>query len=178
MANSFDQLAAQPRSLSEELFGRSAHLKIFVSSKMAGGVYVTERSSCAETVDQIGFARAWYWERDSNAGPYCSEKVCLGHAAMSDGLILILGDELTEITRKEYEVARARRIPTFVFIDQRFTRDVGTETFITSVRRRRSVTKDFGNIAELQSHVQDALVQFVSQSWRRTSHEIWRKSRG
>jgi hypothetical protein len=170
-----DQLGAEPRSLSEELFGRAVELKIFVSSKMAGGAFVAERLSCAATIDRTGYARAWYWERDANAGPYCSEKVCVGHAAMSDGLILILGDQLTDITRKEYEVARRRHIPTFVFIDQRAKPDAETQAFIETVRngRRRSVTKDFANLAELESHVQTALMQCVSGSWRRASYLDW-----
>ena len=90
MADLFTELIAEPRSLTDELFARPGHLKIFVSSKMAGGVYIVERSGCARVVDGTGIARAWYWERDAKSGPYCSEKVCLGHAATADGLILIL----------------------------------------------------------------------------------------
>jgi hypothetical protein len=176
MPDLFAELAGEPRSLTEELFGRSNHLTIFVSSKMAGGVYVAERSGCADTVDGTGVARAWYWERDANAGPYCSEDVCLGHAATADGLILIVGDEITPITMREYEVAQARGIAIFVFVDQRQVQTADTQTFIRSVRHD-SVTKNFGNLSELQTHVLNALSEFISRSWRRTTHATWERSR-
>ena len=139
---------------------------------MAGGVYVAERELCAHAVEGTGIARAWYWERDANAGPYCSEAVCLGHAATADGLILILGDELTPITRREYEVARARDVPTFVFIDQRATLDGEARAFVAA-ERAHSVTKNFRNVSELQTHVANALTHFAIQSWRRTTYANW-----
>ncbi len=177
MANAFVELAAQPRSLTEELFARPDYLKIFVSSKMAGGVYVVERSGCAAAVEGTGIARAWYWERDANAGPYCSERICLGHAATADGLILILGQELTRITRQEFEVARARGVATFVLLDQRETPNADASEFVASVRAH-SVTKSFGNLSELETHVIDALRQFAVQSWRRATHRAWERSGG
>jgi len=172
MAKLFSQLASEPRSLTEELFARPAHLTLFVSSKMAGGVYVVERERCAYAVEGTGIARAWYWERDANAGPYCSEIVCLGHAATADGLILILGDELTPITRQEYEVARARDVPTFIFTDERTTQQDAVRAFV-SAERAHSVTKNFRNVSELQTHVVDALKYFAVQSWRRTAYATW-----
>lgn len=176
MADLLLELAAQDRSLSEELYGRPGHLKIFVSSKMAGSVYVVERRSCADAVDGTGMARAWYWERDASAGPYCSEGICLHHAATADGLILILGDELTPITRREYEVARAREVPTFVFVDQRQTRSPDATRFLNDVRTD-SVTKNFENVAELQTHAVDALRSFMVYGWRHTSYSRWERGR-
>jgi len=177
MPDLFAQIAAEPRSLTEELFARAGHLKVFVSSKMAGGVYVVERASCAEAVDGTGIARAWYWERDAYAGPYCTEAICLGQAATADGLILILGDELTPITRREYEIARAKGVATFVFVDQRLAQDGDAQAFVASVRRD-SVTKNFANVSELQSHVVDALRTFAVQSWRRTTYGTWQQQSG
>ena len=58
MAKLFSQLAYEPRSLTEELFARPEHLTLFVSSKMAGGVYVVERERCAYAVEGTGIARA------------------------------------------------------------------------------------------------------------------------
>jgi hypothetical protein len=176
MAKLFSQLAYEPRSLTEELFARPEHLTLFVSSKMAGGVYVVERERCAYAVEGTGIARAWYWERDANAGPYCSESICLGRAAAADGLIVILGDELTPITRQEYEVARARDVPTFIFIDERATQDAGARAFVWA-ERGHSVTKNFRNVSELQTHVVDALKHFAVQSWRRTTYATWRRRR-
>ncbi len=172
MLDAVEGLAMQPRSLTEELHGRPEKLKIFVSSKMAGGVYVLERKHCAKSIDGSGFARAWFWERDAQAGPYSSEQVCLQQAATSDGLILILGDDLTPITGKEFDVAHRRKIPTFVFADERQPRNAETEAFFRSVQGH-SVTKNFENVAELETHVTGALLQFAARSWRRTSHQAW-----
>jgi hypothetical protein len=171
------ELAAEPRSLSEELYGRPTHLTIFISSKMAGGVYVIERRRCAETVDGTGMARAWYWERDANAGPYCSNEICLQRAAHADGLILILGKELTNITRQEYEVALRRHVPTFVFIDERQAQNAQARAFVATAREH-SVTKNFANEDELRTHVLSALREFVSRSWRTNTHETWARRRG
>jgi hypothetical protein len=177
MSDLFAQLVAEPRSLTEELFGRSEHLTIFVSSKMRGGVYVAERRGCAHVVDGTGVARAWYWERDAKAGPYCSENVCLAKAATADGLILILGDELTSITRQEFEVAHSRGVATFVFIDERQKQDACAQAFIESVHARHCVTKNFANAAELETHVSEAVRTFQVQSWRRATHATWKRGR-
>jgi len=171
------ELVAEPRTLGEELHGRPPRLSIFISSKMAGGVYVTERRRCAETIDGTGMAGAWYWERDANAGPYCSVEVCLRQAAHADGLILILGDQLTDTTRQEYEVARGRGLPTFVFVDQRQTQNAEAQAFVTAARGH-SVTKNFANEDELRTHVLAALAEFVTRSWRQNSHEYWQRHRG
>ena len=71
MSDLLSELVTEPRSLTEELFGRPEHVTVFISSKMRSGTYVVERARCAETVDRTGLVRAWYWERDANAGPYC-----------------------------------------------------------------------------------------------------------
>jgi hypothetical protein len=178
MADLLSRLAGEPRSLTEELSGRPQHLKLFVSSKMSGGTYTVERQGCASAVDGTGIARAWYWERDTSAGPYCAEGVCLGQAASADGLILILGDELTQMTRREYEVAREREIPTFVFIDERLALNVEAEEFVRAERAGPAVTKNFTNLSELKTHVVDAIHTFGVQSWRRASHSKWSAGRG
>ncbi len=178
MADLLSKLVAEPRSLTEELFGRPEHLTLFISSKMRSGTYVVERQRCAETVDRTGLVRAWYWERDANAGPYCSLELCLKRAATVDGLILILGDELTATTRQEYEVARGRSIPTFVFIDQRETQNDDAKSFVESVRNHHSVTKNFENLVELEAHVFSALREFNARSWRTQVNATWASGRG
>jgi len=179
MSDLFDRLVAEPRSLNEELWGRGRLFRVFISSKMAGGAYITERKGCAETVDATGLARAWYWERDAAAGPYCSEEVCLQNAARSDGLILILGDELTRMTRLEYEVARSRHVATFVFIDKRHTQDSEAHAFIAAIREQGGpVTKNFINESELATHVIDGLAEFFSKAARSHNYRSWERSRG
>jgi hypothetical protein len=168
------QLIAEPRSLTEELRGRPAHLRIFVSSKMRGGTYVEERLLCAEVIDRTGLFQSWTWERNTKAGPYCALDICLGHAATVDGLILIVGDELTDTTRQEYEVARARGVRTFVLIDQRETQTEETREFIAQVRAE-AVTQSFENLAELEAHVIGAIREMNSLNWRRQAFADWQR---
>jgi hypothetical protein len=77
--------------------------KIFVSSKMVGGALSDERAAAIEAIDEFPLTRAWAWERDAHAGPYSSERECVAQAGTSDGLVLIVDDELTPVTRKEFE---------------------------------------------------------------------------
>lgn len=169
MSDAADHWLSSPRSLSEELFARPDELKIFISSQMRGGVLAFERIAAAEAVERIpSFARAWYWERDADAGPYCSEPVCLGHAATSDGLILILGRELTPVTRREYEIAYARGVATYIFLDQRVEPDAGAKAFIDQ-ERDHAITKGFKNASELQTHILESLMRFSVGAIRRTN---------
>jgi len=172
------ELLAEPVSLTEVLHGRPPYLRIFVSSKMRNGVYVAERRLCARAIDKTGLFRSWIWENDANAGPYCSEAVCLRHAATVDGLILIVGDELTEITRKEYAAAHGRGAPTFVFVDQRETQNEQVRAFIQSVRDSPAVTKSFANLAELEAAVLAAIGEMNSLSWRSQAHAAHQRRRG
>lgn len=159
-----------PRSLSEELFGRPEYLKVFVSSQMRGNVFASERVAAAACIDATAIARAWYWERDADAGPYSSEEVCLGQAATSDGLVLLLGETLTEITRKEYVVARDRHVPCYVFVDQRVAQDAETKNFIDEVRNvDHAITKSFANVSELEGHITSALRRHTVQAVRRAN---------
>jgi hypothetical protein len=151
---------------------------MFVSSKMRNGVYVFERRLCAQAIDKTGLFRSWTWETDANAGPYCSEAVCLRHAATVDGLILILGDELTGITQKEYAAAHGRGAPTFVFVDQRETPNEEVKAFIQSVRDSPAVTKSFANLAELEASVLAAIGEMTSLSWRRQAHAAHQRRQG
>jgi hypothetical protein len=181
-----DSLLTNERSLSEELFARPGHLKIFVSSQMresAGTkVFERERLAIAEAIEATAVARAWYWERDAIAGPYCSEQICVGQAATSDGLVLLLGEALTEITHKEYLIAHARKVPCYVFVDQRVTQSREVRRLVKGIRdagpNDRAVTKGFENLSELQGHVTDALRNYAVQAVRRVNYVAWEQSRG
>jgi hypothetical protein len=82
------------------------------------------------------------------------------------------------MTRREYEVARDREIPTFVFIDERLALDEEAAEFVRVERAKPTVTKNFANLSELQTHVVDAIHTFGVQSWRRASHSKWSAGRG
>jgi hypothetical protein len=145
---------------------------------MRDAVYAEERRLCAEVIDKTGLFASWTWERNANAGPYCSLDICLGNASTVDGLILILGDELTDVTRQEYEVARGRHIPRFVLIDQRKAQNEAAEAFIQTVRAEPGVTKSFENLVELETYVLEAIREMNSRNWRSHAHAVWERRHG
>lgn len=81
---------------------------------MRGGGLARERAVAIDAIDGAAIHRARAWERDAHAGPYCSEAVCLGHARMSDALVLLVAEDLTPITRREYLAAKAASEPSAV----------------------------------------------------------------
>jgi Domain of unknown function (DUF4062) len=146
------------RSLSNEIIcGRPEHLKVFVSSQMRDGVLADERRAAIEAIDSQPYHRAWAWERDAKAGPYSSEKVCLGHAETSDALVLILADDLTKITAREYKAARKACVPRFVLLKDGASRTDVAEKFVTRERKRDVITVNFGNLAEVKTQIREAL---------------------
>lgn len=158
----------------EILFGRPARLKVFVSSKMRRNPLVSERAAVVDAIEGTGFAEAWCWEKNANAGPFCAEAICLGHAGTSDALVLILGSQLTDITEKEYREATNAGAPCFVFTKQTSRFDQGARAFISAERSGGAVTKGFANSSELKTHVTEALLSFSVQSFRR---EVLRRRR-
>jgi tetratricopeptide (TPR) repeat protein len=154
---------------SEELFGRpSTVARIFVSSHMGRrNVLRAEREAAARAIESTGIARAWYWERDAHAGPYSSERTCVGTAATSDGLVLILAGKLTRVTRMEYQAAHDAGAPCFIFVKQDARPAPDVRRFIAQERRHGAITVGFGSVEELRTRIVDALqAHFVSASRR------------
>ena len=122
--------------LEEILFGRPQLLKIFVSSQMRGNRLTRERLAAVDAIETTQMATAWHWERDATAGPYCSRKVCVGHASTSDGLVLILGSRLTSITAAEYHAAKRAGVPRYMFLKDGSRRDKRAKNFIARERKK------------------------------------------
>jgi len=156
---------ARPLDPLDELALRGPDTRIFISSKMAGGVFRGERPATARAIESLPEFRAWFWERDARAGPYSSRDLCIKTARTSDGLVLILGDELTPITRDEFLAAHGAGVPCFIFLDERRKRTPEAEAF---VRRewKRAVTQPFGSARELEQRVRLALIEFARNNWR------------
>jgi hypothetical protein len=158
----------------EELFGRpAAQARIFVSSHMGRrNVLRAEREAAVDAIESTGFAHAWYWERDAHAGPYCSERICVGTAATSDGLVLILARKLTRVTLMEYRAAHAAGAPCFIFIKQGVRRDRNVSVFIAQERRQGAVTVPFSSLEELRTRIVSALYTYVVGAGRRRALEV------
>jgi hypothetical protein len=151
--------------LDDETFMRSPNLRVFISSRMARNVLLDERLAAAEAVESNEILRAWYWERDAAAGPYCAEATCIGYARTSDALILILAEEISPVTRKEYEAASREGKPCLVFVKSNVEHDDETKEFISQVQRH-SVTGKFANVSELRTQITTALTVIVGRMYR------------
>lgn len=123
---------------------------------MRDGSLAAERSVAIRTIDEFFPHRAWAWERDAQAGPYSSAPMCIRNARTSDGLILIIADDLTPITKREYLAARRRGVPTYIMIKDGAGQTLDAEQFILR-EQRRAVTKLFNNTRELRTHIRASL---------------------
>ncbi len=150
----------------DDLYSRPLEPKIFISSEMRSKTLSEERVSAATAVESTGRARAWYWERDSLAGPYSSESVCLGQAKTSDGLILLVTDSITQIVRDEYLAAHNAGAPCFVFLKAIADRDAETVSFVTDVRNQGHVTVSFDNTEDLFKKIVNAINHHFTWTWR------------
>jgi hypothetical protein len=158
-------------TLEEVLFGRPAlQFKIFVSSQMRGNRLRLERKAVVEAIEATSFATAWHWERDSKAGPYCAEKICVGHAETSDGLVLILASRLTDVTAAEYRAAKAKGVPRYIFLRDGTRREPRARDFVARERTHAAVTRNFANDSELRTQVTEAVIAHTIYSARSDVH--------
>jgi hypothetical protein len=155
--------------LDEIIFGRRRLMKVFISSKMNGNPLIAEREAAAEAIDGLSFAEAWFWERHHTATPVCAEAICLGHASTSDALVLLLGQDLTYMTKKEFAAAQAEKVPCMVFLAAGVARDENANRFVNSVRKP-SVTASFASSSELKTQVADALVNHFVMTARKDQY--------
>ncbi len=140
--------------------------KIFVSSKMSGGALKAERWAAAEGIEEGLPWRAWTWEESAAAGPYCSEPECVRQAGTSDGLVLILEDEITPVTRSELKAAQDAGVPVFVMLKTGVARDAELERLIKRIRGEGNTTVNFSSPGELKTRVASALRTLALRTWR------------
>lgn len=151
---------------SDAVYSRAPLLKVFVSSVMRGSL-MPDRAAAAAAVESTSMHSAWYWERDADAGPYCSKGICLGHARTADCLLLLLEDDLSAITRAEYLEAKRHHVPRFVFLREGATLTPAAERFVNRERRSDIVYRKYSSAAELQAGIVSALFRYAIVSQRR-----------
>lgn len=138
------------------MYGRDAQaLRVFISSRM-NNTLDAERRAAVETVNRFPHRSSWLWEDDAPAGVYHSERECTGIAGSSDELILILGQDLSAITRAEYEAAKKGGAQRYVMIRGTDVQDPDVKSSI-AVARTGTVTRNFNNVGELRSHLYTSL---------------------
>jgi hypothetical protein len=161
---------AMNRELSQEvLYGRDAEaLRVFVSSRM-NGTLDDERAAAVAAIGKFPTHRSWAWEKDAPAGALHSENECIGFAGSSDELVLLLATDLTPITEAEYRAAKQNGAQRYIFIREGDgeERDENVKNFIAQERDDRTVTRNFQNVDELQTH----LVSSIKQAQVRASRE-------
>lgn len=148
------------------LFGRGRRLRMFISSVMRDGELAAERQAVAAQLDDLGGVEPWLWERNGVAGTRDARDFCLYSAQSSDALIMIIGANLSSVTRDEFEIARAEGVPRFVFLKQGVERDANTDNFVKMVRSERHVTADFETPQDLAEKVVSAIGHHHVESWR------------
>lgn len=139
-------------------------LQLFVSSRIKRGLK-RERLAVISALEGTSMARAWHWERDGYAVDERYLDVCTRHIHSSDGLVLILGKDLSPSVMAEYVAARSASRPCYAMVkdgcrqDDRLRRFLDQEHPYVIIRR-------FKNLSELKSHVIDTISSDIAHSWR------------
>ncbi len=149
----------------EVLYGRSAKLRVFISSEMRTGRLPRERLAVASVVDQHPDAEPWLWERNARAGRYSSFDVCVGIARTSDILLLILADELTDVTEAEWRAAKDGGANCALFVKDGSTLTPRAEAFIAS-ERGDCIYVSYLDLTSLRRAVKSALTQSMTDAVR------------
>lgn len=127
----------------------------------------SERQATHQVVSMLEGHRAWWWEGDAPAGVLHSEQICTKYAKTSDGLVLLVGGELSQIIYAEYEAAKDGGAQRYVFIREDATLPNDVREFIRAERTGEVVTRDFKNVAELRTHLHQSLVASLIRASRR-----------
>lgn len=85
---------------------------------MRRNVLSEERIVTRRAIEATEVSRCWSWEQYSVAGSFPPMDLCLDEVRRSDALVLVLGRELTENTRAEYELAEELGLPRAVFVKE------------------------------------------------------------
>ena len=161
-----DHHGEPPVGIAERLYGRPGPAKVFVSSKMRGDPLKAERKATIGAIRSLRpLAEPWAWETSGNPGPYSAAAVCVGQARTSDGLVLLVGDSLTAITRREYRAAKSAGAACFVLTRTADAPDSRTAAFVAR-ERRTSITRGFATCRELRTLVRRAIAEYAVRAWR------------
>jgi hypothetical protein len=149
---------------SDELFARPDPLKVFVASRMRGGVLAEEREAAIDAIDGVGFARAWAWERDGSGGRSV-DALCLAQARFSDSLVLIVGRDVSGLALREYSEAVSNRLPCYILVKDGIRRSANLSRFLEE-ESKRAWTLNFQNLSELKSHLARAMWHHATAALR------------
>jgi tetratricopeptide (TPR) repeat protein len=127
---------------------------------MSEGSLKHERRAAAKIIRGFPSMDPWLWETHAKAGPFPSEEECVGNAQTSDALVLLLEDELTGITRKEYRAAKRAGAHLIILHRAGAKREPALQRFIEAERKAGAVTLGYGSLSELETRLFEALKEF------------------
>ncbi len=141
-----------------------AVLQVFLSSQMRRDVLSEERVVARRAIEATEVSRCWSWEQYGMAGSFPPMDLCLDEVRRSDALVLILGRELTDNTRAEYELAEALGIPRIVFVKEGRMLKSASE-FLKRIGA--TVTyENFQSTGELEALVRRSLLMNMARAFR------------
>ena len=139
-------------------------LQIFLSSKMRRNVLQSERIIARKAIEDTEVWACWHWEEYATSGSFPPMDLCLDEVKRSDALVLVLGRDLTENTRQEYEMAASLPIRRYVFVKsggllphtRQFLRDIQSEV----------TYQPFQNVGELETMLKKSLQNDLIRGYR------------
>lgn len=141
-----------------------AVLQVFLSSQMRRDVLSDEKVVARRAIEATEVSRCWSWEQYGMAGSFPPMDLWLSEVRRSDALVLVLGRELTDNTRSEYELAEALGIPRIVFVKEGRMLKSASE-FLKRISA--SVTyENFQSPGELEALVRRSLLMNMAHAFR------------
>jgi hypothetical protein len=135
-------------------------LLIFVSSLI--GELLPEREAVEKAVSEIPLTRAWVFEHTSASTEPLAESY-LRKVRECDIFILLVGKDISEPVRQEYETALAHDKPRLVFLRD-VERSPEAEAFVEEIDVKWA---KFGTLGELQQQIQEAVTDELIKGYRR-----------
>ncbi|MGF1472930.1 MAG: DUF4062 domain-containing protein [Rubrobacteraceae bacterium] len=139
-------------------------LQIFLSSKMQRNVLQPERIVARKAIEAIEIWTCWHWEEHATSGSFPPMDLCLDEVKRSDALVLILGRDLTENTRQEYEMAASLPIRRYVFVKSGNLQP-HTRQFLKDIQSEVTYQK-FANVGELETMIKKSLQDDLVRGYR------------
>lgn len=128
-----------------------SRLRWFVSSRLRDDCLHAEREAAIAAIAETQLVVPWAWERDVPAGNYPYQESCLHFAAKSDGLVLILEDDVSAFCRREYDAAASAGKTCYIFIKEGTPLSHSARKFLEEQRQRGNNPVHFRNCDELKS---------------------------
>lgn len=137
---------------------------MFLSSQMTHDILSEERAAARRAIEATEVSWCWSWEQHGTAGSFPPMDLCLDEVKRSHALVLLLGGELTENTRKEYDLATELGIPRAVFVKEGKLKKSARE-FLKQVQSEITY-QPFNNTGELEAMVRKSLLLNMAYVFR------------